>query len=260
MMSPATKRSERSGARAVLFDYGGVLATVIKPEDGLRLMAAEIAAVLQRAHCPISVDDVQYDLDLANRAYEGWKRALSRTADPVEITQRQFWHLLCCDWPESAKQAVLAAASYLSKMFDLTLINRPARPDAAAVLDTLADAGIATALVCNCLSGWAAREQLASDGLDTRLGAMFFSDEFGSRKPGPAMIRAAAQSVGVDPGEAWLVGDRIDRDILAGYRAGVAATVLMQTEGGPGSRIRGVQPDHEIAELSQIPKLLGLPE
>lgn len=244
--------------QAVLFDYGGVLAEVVKPEDGQRLMAEKINEVLRRAGCPIPVDDIDHDLGLGIRAYEGWKRALSRTADPIEISQHQFWRLACCDWPVAAQQALLAASASLSRAFDLTLINRPARPDAAHVLDRLARAGIRTALVSNCLSGAAARDQLARDGLLDRLGAAFFSDEFGHRKPGPTMIRAAATALGAAVDRVWLVGDRIDRDILAGRRAGVGATVLVRTPGGPGAPIRDTSPDHEITRLTDLLGLLGL--
>lgn len=244
--------------QAVLFDYGGVLADVIKPADGPRVMAEAIAVVVGRSGSPMSVAEIEHDLELGVRAYEGWKRALSRSDEPVEISQRQFWDLTCCDWPQPAREAVLAAAAPLSKAFDLTLIRRPARPDARAVLECLSAAGIRTGLVSNCLSGWAARQQLSSDGLDTLLDVQYFSDEFGFRKPGAAMIRAAMAALGCEPGQVWLVGDRLDRDILAGRRAGVAATVLVRTAKGAGASVRGADPDHCIFQLTELVDLLGL--
>lgn len=61
-----------------------------------------------------------------------------------------------------------------------------------------------------------------------------FAQEHPWRKPGPGMILAAAEELGLDLGRSWLVGDAA-RDVQAGIAAGLAPgrCVLLKGEGGP---------------------------
>jgi serine O-acetyltransferase len=52
--------------------------------------------------------------------------------------------------------------------------------------------------------------------------------EHGDRKPGPGMLIRAAEELGLDLGESWMVGDMIS-DILAGINAGCAGTIFVET-------------------------------
>lgn len=256
-MSPSTTPSVGK-ARAVLFDYGGVIAEVVSPADGPARLADHVVTLLDRAGCPMDHADVLADLEIGLRAFDGLKRSQSRTADPRETQPRELWDLVGCDWEPAARAALLASAAPLCRLLELTVIQRPARPDAAAVLTTLREAGVRTALVCNCLSGDAARDQLAQDGLTGLLDVELYSDEVGYRKPGPTLLREALTAVGVDAADAWFVGDKIDRDVLAARRAGIGTAVLMRTAAGPGTRLRGVVPDHEVDSLTELAGLLGL--
>lgn len=235
--------------RAVLFDYGGVVGEVIKPDGGPMAMAAEICDVLDRAGASIPLADVHSDFKIGMRAYEGWKRAQSRRREPREITHREFWDLVACDWSERARAVVLASATPLVQHLELTMIKRPARADSAMVLRTLRDAGVRTGIVCNCLSGAAARQQLRLDGLDKAADVEIYSDELGQRKPGPAIAHAALAALGVAPQDAWLVGDRIDRDILAARRAGLAAAVLVGPPQAPVPCFVGFYPTTKSPSL-----------
>jgi FMN phosphatase YigB (HAD superfamily) len=244
--------------RAVLFDYGGVIAEVLSPSDGTSRLAEHVVTLLDRAGHKMDHADVLADLEIGLRAFDGLKRSQSRTADPRETTPRELWDLVGCDWEPAARATLLANATPLCRLLELTVIERPARPDAAAVLTLLRDSGVRTALVCNCLSGDAARDQLAQDGLTGLLDVELYSDEVGYRKPGPALLREALAALGVEPADAWFVGDKIDRDVLAARRAGIGTAVLMRTAGGPGARLRGVEPDHQIDSLTDLVSLLGL--
>jgi N-acetyl-D-muramate 6-phosphate phosphatase len=244
--------------RAVLFDYGGVLAEVHSPSDGPDRLARHVAELLSRAGCPMDHVDVLVDLEIGLRAFDGLKRSQSRMPDPRETTPRELWDLVACDWAPAPRAALLAHATPLCRLLERTVIERPARPDAATLLALLRASGVRTALVCNCLSGQAARDQLAEDGLSGMLDVELYSDEVGYRKPGPTLLRTALEALGVAAADAWMVGDKIDRDVLAARRAGVGTAVLMRTAGGPGTRLRGVQADHEIDALTDLVPLLGL--
>jgi FMN phosphatase YigB (HAD superfamily) len=244
--------------RAVLFDYGGVLAEVHSPADGPDRLARQVGELLCRAGCPMEHADVLADLQIGLRAFDGLKRAQSRMPDPRETTPRELWELVACDWAPAPRAAVLANATPLCRLLERTVIERPARPDAATLLALLRDSGVRTALVCNCLSGQAARDQLAEDGLSGMLDVELYSDEVGYRKPGPTLLRTALEALGVDARQSWMVGDKIDRDVLAARRVGIGTAVLVRTASGPGTRLRGVQPDHEIDALMELAPLLGL--
>ena len=52
-----------------------------------------------------------------------------------------------------------------------------------------------------------------------------FAIECDCRKPGDGLIRRAAEELGIDPAESWMVGDTLD-DVEAGNRAG-CRTILI---------------------------------
>ncbi len=59
------------------------------------------------------------------------------------------------------------------------------------------------------------------------------------RKPGPGMLERAAEELGIELNESWMIGDAIS-DMLAGRNAGCRGTVLVRT--GYGHRITQADP------------------
>ncbi|MEE8278929.1 MAG: HAD family hydrolase [Thermoanaerobaculia bacterium] len=124
-------------------------------------------------------------------------------------------------------------------------------PGAEKALIALQDLGLALVLVSNVpLPGEHYRRVLDRYGLGDRFAALFFSYDFGSRKPSPAMLRAALERLGVSASEALMVGDLRDRDIAAGRAAGTSTVWVRSHDGG------GPEPDHEIDSLAELPELL----
>ncbi|MGW2640647.1 TIGR01458 family HAD-type hydrolase [Streptomyces sp. NPDC001348] len=80
-------------------------------------------------------------------------------------------------------------------------------------------------------------------------------------KPSPAFFEAALSRLGVGAGQAVMVGDDIESDVLAAQRAGITG-VLVRTgkylpethEGASGT------PDHVLDSFADLPGLLGLRE
>ncbi|WP_438455022.1 HAD family hydrolase, partial [Staphylococcus epidermidis] len=71
---------------------------------------------------------------------------------------------------------------------------------------------------------------LAELGLAEAFGVQIYSDEAGIRKPHPQMLCRAAEALGADLAESWYVGDTLDRDVVAGRRAGVGAVILTRSQ------------------------------
>jgi len=63
-------------------------------------------------------------------------------------------------------------------------------------------------------------------GLDSLFGVMVDSAVEGIRKPDPAIFALALERLGVQPAEAWVVGDSYDRDILPGKTIGCSTIWL----------------------------------
>lgn len=83
--------------------------------------------------------------------------------------------------------------------------------------------------------------------------AIIVSDEVGWRKPAPPIFERALGVMGLAPGAALFVGDRVDVDVAGAQGVGMRA-VWINRDGG--ARPEGIgAPDHEIRDLGE---LLGL--
>ena len=93
-------------------------------------------------------------------------------------------------------------------------------------------------------------EILERHGLDRFFDSLHFSYDEGSRKPSPAMLRAALAKLETPPGFALMVGDRPRVDTAAGRSAGTAtAWIKSAFRDGPDA-------DLELDGLAQLPQLL----
>jgi putative hydrolase of the HAD superfamily len=101
----------------------------------------------------------------------------------------------------------------------------PARRLAAhthALLEALRSRGLKLGLVSNAFDpGWLLHRDLERMGLGERLDFAVFSSEVGKRKPHPAIFERALEALGVAPGDALFVGDRLYEDIRGAAEAGM---------------------------------------
>lgn len=126
-------------------------------------------------------------------------------------------------------------------------------PGVQEALSRLVAADLSLALVSNVpMPGSFYRRVLERAGLAPFFRRSLFSYDQRSRKPGPAMLQRALVSLGVEPEEAVMVGDRRSSDIAAGHAAGVR-TVWVE---GPDAD--GPEPDRVISSVVELPELLGL--
>jgi len=127
------------------------------------------------------------------------------------------------------------------------------RPMAGAgeALATLRERGLKLALVSNVpLPGKLYARLLRRHHLLKPFDSLHWSYESGSRKPSPAMLRAALAAHGVAAEEALMVGDRRSVDVAAGRAAGVPTVWVRSLDTG------GPRPDHEISSIAELPALV----
>jgi len=101
------------------------------------------------------------------------------------------------------------------------------------------------------------RAALARVGLNQYFQAVFTSGELGHRKPDPTFFKAVQSVLGVDPGQALMVGDDYRADILGAHRAGWRTLWF-----NPANRAApGLLPLHdaEVTRLAGLPALLERP-
>ncbi|MEU4776403.1 HAD family hydrolase [Micromonospora sp. NPDC023633] len=232
--------------RALLLDFGGVLADAPPPPPAAPGLVRRLAALVDGA---VPDERIARDLGEGARAYALWRDDVGRTGDPVELPHGQVWaDFVTRSWPREARAAVEREATALAYAWTWReeWAVRPGIPEA---LRHAAEAGLPMAVVSNTLCGAAHRDFLATAGLSALFGAEFYSDEAGPRKPNPELARLAACAIGVPLGDCWFVGDSVHRDIVCARRAGTGAAILMRSpRTDREAALPGVEPDARIED------------
>jgi putative hydrolase of the HAD superfamily len=80
-------------------------------------------------------------------------------------------------------------------------------------------------------------------GIAQRIDFAVFSSEVGKRKPHPAIFERALDALGVAPGEAMFVGDRLYEDVRGANEVGMTSVqaVWFRADEHP----EGGEPDHQ---------------
>lgn len=188
----------------VLFDFSGTLFRVESCEAWLRAVLAEARVQLPEA-----------ELARTARALEE-AGALPGGAAPARVPEE-----LAAVWEIRDETPELHRAAYtgLSRRVPLpdpalheALYERHMTPDAwrpypdaAEVLRTLRERGVAVGVVSNI--GWDPRPVFRAHGLDRYVDTYVLSYEHGLRKPDPALFATACAALGAEPARTLMVGD-----------------------------------------------------
>jgi putative hydrolase of the HAD superfamily len=256
--------------RAVLLDLDD---TLIVEEAAAVATFAATAGVAAERH---PIDAAALAIDARARA-----RALWRAAPTYPYCQRigiSSWEGLWCRFEREAGELLAlrkwapafrreawrraladhgvaddALAGELAERFG---VERRARhetfADAEPALDALAGR-YALALVTNgasCLQ----REKLAASGLADRFDAVVVSGEFGTGKPDPDVFAHAVEALGVEPGQAVMVGDNLLKDVDGAIAAGLGA-IWVNRDARPRAGERSSL--LEVRDLGELPALLS---
>jgi len=142
-------------------------------------------------------------------------------------------------------------------IFDLgdTLVSQEsgrAFPFAVEVLEALRGR-FKLGLVCNTRSDMTEEEIrwiLGKAGVPDVFDVVVVSGELGVSKPDPGIFEVALEGLGVEPGEAVMVGNTVSTDIFGGNRMGMR-TVLVQL-GEEYRRSEWETPDHTVGSLKDL--------
>ena len=232
--------------QALLLDMGGVVLDMAGgrgfPHGRLDWRGREALLQLIRSkHGSATMESLEREL------FGPWRRQYNQRSETLREA----------DWQPHLERLRTAAGVELSNQALLEAWFRPyseqLRPieGVAQALRELADLSIPIALVSNVpLPGGHYRQVLVRYDLDRFFEHHFFSYDLQSRKPSPAMVRQAAAALGAEACETMMVGDRRDRDVLAGQLAGTATVWIHSPDGG------GPPADHTIQALADLPTLI----
>jgi len=144
------------------------------------------------------------------------------------------------------------AAAFLSAEFESTRRSRQRLLSGARELMTELSQTYALGLLTNGAPDLQ-REKIAASGLESFFKAIAVSGEHGIGKPKPDIFHRLLSEIGVQPEEALMVGNSLERDIAGARNAGIRSVWIRV----PGSEEHAdVTPDHTITSLSEIPQIL----
>jgi putative hydrolase of the HAD superfamily len=195
---------------AVLFDWGDTL--MRWSPDGDLLAAGHAAGLRTLGRDPDPAltahvrDDVFPEIFRADRVEEVDYAELVRgalAAHGVEAGDEELERFLVAEHAAWAPARALAATTH-------------------ALLDALRERGLRLGLVSNAVDPpWLLHRDLEELGVAERLDVAVFSSEVGVRKPHPAIFERALGGLGVEPGQALFVGDRLENDVAGAAAVGM---------------------------------------
>ena len=123
-------------------------------------------------------------------------------------------------------------------------------PGAIETLHHFRAQGIALALLTNG-AGASQRRKIVKFNLEPCFDCILIEGEFGVGKPDARIYQHALQQLNVQPHEAWMVGDRLEWEVAAPQRAGIAGIwVDFKRSGLPANS--PIQPNHIVQNISEL--------
>jgi putative hydrolase of the HAD superfamily len=208
------------GIQAVLFDYGGTLATFDYPTeallDVLRRFRPRIEAALG-----VPAPEAERILDDVLLPLERYIGSISQDEVDYMDVYRETWHGAGLRLPDPLLHEILDA--------EQQCWDRAARidPEAVPLLDWLQQRGVKRGICSNApFPPQMMRRQLDFTGLARHVDAIVFSSELGKRKPAPEVYRAALDAVHSTAEATLFVGDRVREDYEGPTAVGMRAVIV----------------------------------
>jgi HAD superfamily hydrolase (TIGR01549 family) len=196
---------------AVLFDWGD---TLMRWDFELPLLEAGHRAGLEAAGLPP-------EPALTARFRDAYLPGLWAPEQLEEVEYPGLVRRLLADFGLSLDDAALDR--FLDAEHRAWAPARQLAPTTHELLETLRGRGLALALVSNALDPPALlHRDLGDFGVAALLDIAVFSSEVGWRKPHRAIFERALGELGVEPGRALMVGDRLREDVGGAAALGLA--------------------------------------
>ena len=226
--------------RAVLFDLGNTLVSYYAADQFPMILRRCLASCVAELGLK----------DAGEPGEELFNRAIALNQEAPGHGVRPLAERLAIIFPQSrSDQGLLGrlGRSFLEPIFATARCD----PDALEVLGTLRSRGLRTGIVSNTpwgSPGDAWRGELSRHGLLDAVDTAVFCVDVGYRKPHPAPIRRALETLNVDPHDALFVGDDPRWDLAGAQAAGVRAVLLACPA--------GTAPSGEFRIISQLKEVL----
>ncbi len=184
--------------------------------------------------------------------------------EPATLTFRPDSPIIGGDIPDfapawAARIGVPFDDAFVARVDDLfraaSLVSLTGYADVSACLDRLAEAGFPIGLATND-SERTARAHLDKLGLLGRFAFVAGFDSGWGGKPGPGMVAAFAEAVGVPATAVCLVGDS-PHDVEAARRAGARPVGIARTP--RAAQVLGTSAEHRVASLDEFCAWLEAP-
>jgi putative hydrolase of the HAD superfamily len=204
--------------RAILFDLDDTLIRAYaQPEDAWRRLLTVFAAHLD-AHDAAAIERVRAAVMEEARAFWSDSQAAAQWRLDISGARR----LSVRRGLARLGRADEALADRIADAF--TKMRRDEYklyPDAHATVDALRQAGVKLALVTNGAAE-TQRDKIVRFDLGHRFDHIQIEGEFGQGKPELAVYRHALERLDVDAGDAWMVGDNYEWEVVAPLAIGMA--------------------------------------
>jgi HAD superfamily hydrolase (TIGR01509 family) len=239
--------------KAILFDFGHTLMDFGRTEDALRGAYAVIRdrlATWVEDRAPPEVDElVERIADEVDRMVERsyLERSLEEL-DQIALFAEAFEGLGYRLPPDLLREVAELDHDAFAKSVRI-------EPETMETLEKLKADGYRLGLVSNVsLLPDLMHRDLEAFGLRPLLDGAVFSSEIGVRKPRPHIFHHVLDQLGVGPGDAVFVGDRLVDDIAGAHAVGMRAVLTHQyRREEPDGDIR---PDAVIERIGELPPIL----
>ena len=128
--------------------------------------------------------------------------------------------------------------------------------DAIETLTSLREGGFQIGLITNGPASMQ-RWKIGQFALESFFDVLVIEGEFGHGKPSPKVFEYALGAVGVDPHQAWHVGDNLYADIGGAQSVGIHAAWIHRDRLEMGESPKAI-PDRVIAHLDELRTALGV--
>ncbi len=244
--------------RAVVFDLFDTLVDLLSenlpPEEH---HGVPLPASVRNVHDALTTTHADVSFEAFTRALIDGARDFGRTHFAYErevSTRERFEDLLRrLDLGDAALPDVLTDVH-------MGMLRRQVRvPDHHAELLARLGARLPLALCSNFSHSETAEGVLRDAGFYEHFRAIVVSDAIGLRKPRPEIFQAALDALEVDAGEVLHVGDSLRADVAGAAACGIHTvwiTRRVRDREAALAKYAGPAPDHEIADLGELPALL----
>ena len=238
--------------KVLLFDLGSTLIYTKDPWPPIYVLADRaLVKVLQAGGIPLDVNSFSSEFDTFLDAYYAERGAgtLERTTSSVlsELLEQKGFH--------NTPAALLRSA--LDAMYSVTQQNWYLESDSLPTLTALRKQGYHLGIVSNTSDDENVQQLVDRWNLRPFFETIVTSAACGIRKPDQRIFQIALDHFGVTPGQAAMVGDTLDADILGANQMGIYSIWITRRVQMPEEGELAIQPQAAITSLEELPGLLG---